>query len=82
MFPVDIAANKLAHREINPTNESKTDTTILISDGTPLENRQKLDAVILAVDWSITVTVVLNRLSQALTLAHLTLATHFKWSRE
>lgn len=54
MFPVDIAANKLAHREINPTNESKTDTTILISDGTPLENRQKLDAVILAVDWSIT----------------------------
>lgn len=83
MFPVGIAASKLAHGEVNTINQSKTYTTILISDQTPFQNRQKLDAVILAADWSITtVTVVLNRLSQALTLAHLMLATHFKWSRE
>lgn len=38
-WSVDIAANKLAHREINLINESKTDTALLISDRTPLENR-------------------------------------------
>lgn len=83
MCPVDIAANMLAHRDINATNKSKTDIAIFHKWPNTSRKWAKVRHWYFSCWLSITtVKVVLNRLSQALTLAHLTLATHFKWSRE